>query len=84
VEVAVAIAQRAEQVTGLAAVFIADSTGHYGGVRWLIAYPNIAAVEGAQQAINTDQALVDRLESAAGLYADHPGTTNQAIYRQVR
>ena len=53
-------------------------------MRWLIAYPNIAAVEGAQPAVNTDQALVDRLESAAGLYADHPGTTNQAIYRQVR
>jgi hypothetical protein len=82
--VGVEIAQKAEVVTGLPTLFAADTTGPYGGVGWLTGYENIAALEGAQQALNADPSFVALVDGkAAGVYVEDPSITQQIIYRHI-
>jgi hypothetical protein len=84
VALGIEIAQRAEQITGAPTVFLADSTGNYGGVTWLTAYANVTELERAEQAINTDQGFVELIDKQApGVYADLPGANTQLLYRRV-
>ncbi|MGZ4718478.1 MAG: hypothetical protein ACXWCB_17455, partial [Acidimicrobiales bacterium] len=54
----VEIAQKAESVTGLPTMFLSNVTGPYGGISWLTGYEDIAAMEKAETALNSDPAFV--------------------------
>jgi len=80
----VEIAQRAEQITGASTAFLADTTGNYGGVAWITAFSDVAGLEAAQLALNTDQGFVELIDAKApGVYTDHPGATTQVIYCRI-
>jgi len=80
----VEIAQKAEKVTGIPTGFLADATGNYGGVAWVSAFANIAEMERAQMALNTDQSFIEMIDKeAAGVYTDQPGATSQVILRRI-
>ena len=77
----VEIAQRAEKSTGVPTMFLAASTGVFGGVSWISAYPDIAALEKAETEFYTDPATIPFLDSGlADAYL--PGGT-QTIYRRL-
>jgi hypothetical protein len=80
----VEIAQRAEKITGVPTAFVADATGNYGGVAWLTAFANVAELERGEQALNTDQAFIELIDTqATGVYADQAGATTQLVYRRI-
>jgi hypothetical protein len=79
----VEIAQRVEQITGIQTVFMAQSTGNYGEVSWAVTYADIAELERAGDALNTDPGFVELLDSLAGVYTDTPGATTQVIMRRL-
>jgi hypothetical protein len=82
--VGVEIAQEVERITGLATLFVSESTGNYGGVMWGTAAADIAELEAAEQALASDLGFVGLIDSkAAAAYTGVPGATTQVIYRRL-
>lgn len=83
-EVGVEIAQRAQQVTGIPTAFLADTTGNYGGVRWITGYETIEQLQAAGQAIAGDVKFTQFVDKeAAGVYLAGPSVTTQRIARRI-
>jgi hypothetical protein len=83
-ELGVEIAERASQVTGLPTTFLADTTGNYGGVRWITGYESVDQMQTAESAISADTKFaqfVDKEASAA--YLSGVGVTTQRIARRI-
>jgi hypothetical protein len=78
----VEIAQRAEKVSGVPTMFVANVTGVYGGVGWISGYPSAAALEAAQQAIASDTSWGKDIDKAASAYSSDPSATNTLIFRR--
>jgi hypothetical protein len=70
-ELGTEIAQRAQAITGTPTIFIADATGHYGGVAWISAFANVGELERAQMALNNDTKFTEFIDKKAkGVYAE--------------
>jgi hypothetical protein len=76
-------AQRAEALTGAPVLFLGGVTGNYGGVGWLLMYPDAAALHRGQTALAGDPGFMEFVDSLQGVYADLPGATTQVIIRRV-
>jgi hypothetical protein len=84
IELGVEIAQRAEKVTGLPTAFLADTTGNYGGVRWITGYESVQQLQAAGQAISGDLGFGQFVDKAvAGVYLAGPSVTTQRIARRI-
>jgi|GEM_PF-900431 len=84
ISLGVEIAQRVEQITGLPTLFLAGTTGNYGGVAWVTAFADVAELERAQMALNMDESFVELIDrEAPGVYTDEPGATTQVILRRI-
>jgi len=84
VEVGIEIAKRADAATGTKTLFVLGSTGVYGGVGWLTAYPDIQTLEASEQALTADPdflAYVDK--EAATAYVPDAAATQQRIWRRI-
>jgi len=80
----VEISQRAEKITGVPSMFVADATGNYGAVAWLSGLTDVAELERAQVALNSDASFVEFLDKKIkGVYNDLPGSAVQLIYRRI-
>jgi hypothetical protein len=80
----VEIAERAQAITGVPSLFVADATGNYGGVGWVSGFANITEMERALQAINGDPKFIELIDDKAkGVYNDSPGSATQVIYRRI-
>ena len=83
-ELGVEIAQRAEKITGSPTLFVADSTGNYGGVGWITGHADIKAVDAAQQALAADAGWLKFLDKEVkGTYADELGASTQLLFRRL-
>ena len=83
-ELGVDIAQRAQQVTGIPTAFLADTTGNYGGVRWITGYETVEQLQAAEQAISSDAKFTQFLDKeVAGVYLAGPSVTTQRIARRI-
>jgi hypothetical protein len=82
-EVGVEIAQRVSKITGAATSFMADTTGNYGGVRWITGHENIAQLQAAGDAIAADQSFAAFVDKQVGVYLEAPGVTSQRIARRI-
>jgi len=78
----VEIAQKAEKITGVPTMFVANVTGVYGGVGWISGYPDAPALEGAQQALAADTQWATQIDQAASAYSGDPSATNTLIFRR--
>jgi hypothetical protein len=76
-------AQRAEALTGATVLFLGGATGNYGGVGWLLLYPDAAAMDRGQTALASDPGFIEFIDSLQGVFADTPGATTQLIIRRV-
>jgi hypothetical protein len=76
-------AQRAETLTGAVVLFLGSVTGNYGGVGWLLMYPDAAALDRGQTALAGDPGFMEFVDSLKGVYADLPGGTTQVIIRRI-
>lgn len=84
VAIGVEIAERAQKITGIPTLFAVDSTGNYGGVRWLTGYADIQEMERAEQTLNSNADFTTFIDTrAAKVFASEPGETVQAVYRRV-
>jgi hypothetical protein len=84
IELGVEIAQRAERVMGLPSMFVANQTGNYGSVAWITGFADVAELERAQTALNSDESFVEFIDKKAkGVYNDTPGAATQLIYRRI-
>jgi len=79
----VEIAQRVEAITGDSCMFAQGLSGPYGGVGWLTAYQNIAAIEAAGTAMSADASFLKLVDSSAGCFVDDPSLTQQTFYRRM-
>ncbi len=82
-EVGVEIAQRASKTTGVPTAFLADTTGNYGGVRWITGYENVQQLQAASEALGADQSFTNFVDKQAGVYLEAPGVTTQRIARRI-
>jgi hypothetical protein len=79
----VEIAQKAEAATGRSTGFVANVTGHYGGVGWLAGYQSLAEFEDAQDKLNTDASFVKFVDSTTGAYVQDPSVTQTLLFAKV-
>ena len=83
-ELGVEIAQRAQQTTGIPTAFLADTTGNYGGVRWITGYETVDQLQAAGQALAADTKFAQFVDKeVAGVYQDGVSVTNQRIARRI-
>lgn len=84
VEVGIEIARRAENITGSPTLFLADSTGVYGGVGWVSGHENVQAMEASQHALIADPSWLEYLDrEVRDAYAEAPSMTTQLVYRRL-
>jgi len=84
VAIGVEIAELAQKISGIPTLFAIDSTGNYGGVRWLTGYVDIQEMERAEQTVNANAEFVNFIDTrAANVFSSEPGATTQAIFRRV-
>lgn len=81
-EVAVAIAQKAEAISGTPTAFGVDATGAYGGAMWVSTYESIRALQQAEQAVNGDASFIAFIDSDAAA-CFNPAVTTQTIFRRI-
>jgi hypothetical protein len=79
----VAIAQKAEKLTGLTTMFGSSLTGPYGSVGFLTGYENIAALEAAQNRIASDASWLKLIDSTKGCFVEDAAITQSTIYRRL-
>lgn len=78
------ICERSTKITGIPTVFGFDSTGMYGGVRWLTPLANIAEVETVAAQLASDASLTEYIEhDATRVFAEAPELTQQALLRRI-
>lgn len=82
--VGVRIAQEAERITGGPTMFLAESTGTYGGVGWLTPYADLPSLERAEQALLAEPSWLQLIDGEAGAaYQADPLVTTQRIFRRM-
>jgi hypothetical protein len=81
--IGVEIAQKAEAITGLATMFVRSLTGPYGAVAWFTGYPNITAMQTAEDALAADAGWLKLLDSTQGCFVEDPAATQATIYRRI-
>lgn len=79
----VEIAQRASKITGVPTAFLADTTGSYGGVRWITGYENVQQLQAANDALGADESFTTFIDKQVGVYLEAPGVTTQRIARRI-
>ncbi|GAC1476956.1 MAG: hypothetical protein NVS1B12_11370 [Acidimicrobiales bacterium] len=78
------ICERATKITGIPTVFGFDTTGLYGGVRWLTPFANIAEVDSSGAQLASDASWTEYLDhDAKGVFAEAPELTQQALLRRL-
>jgi hypothetical protein len=83
-ELGVEIAQRATQITGFPTAFLADTTGNYGGIRWITGYETVDQLQKAGEAIGADVKFTQFVDKeAASVYLAGPSVTTQRIARRI-
>jgi hypothetical protein len=74
------IAETSTRITGIPTMFLANTTGPYGGFRWTSGAADIGALERAEAALMAEPAWVGLLDRVGTAYLN--GAT-QSIYRRV-
>ena len=83
-ELGATIASEVERITGVPTLFVAGTTGPYGGVAWISGHADIASMEAAEQALTADPGWLELIDgTAAGVYSDEAGGTEQVVYRHI-
>ena len=77
---AISIAEAAERIGGVPTSVSLGVTGAYGGIAWLSSFADIAALEAAEGAINSDASFVSLVDSSGTCYQ---AGAQQAIYRRL-
>lgn len=73
----VEVAQHVEKVSGTPVAFLRDVFGPFGSVRWISGYPDGAAADAANAAVNGDEGYMKMLGDIAGLFV--PGSGQQGM-----
>ena len=81
IELGVAIAMRAEEVTGAPALFGVQETGSFIGVEWIYGYTDVAAAERFNLEVSTDARMLELIGQTTDLFM--AGGTTRTLYRKL-
>jgi hypothetical protein len=76
----VEIAEAATRITGVATMFLVNSTGPFGAVRWTSGYSDIGELERAEAALSGDESWTALIDRAGTAYQE--GVT-QSVFRRI-
>jgi len=79
----VGLAQKAAEVSGTPTMFLRGLTGAYGGVAWVSAYENLAAMETAQSKLEADPSWLSTIDSSGHCFNAGPASTQSVILLKV-
>ena len=84
VTAAIAIADRVKDITGSMPTVSMATTGPYGGITWSSAFPGMASMEAANEAMAADPEWIPFVDATtAGLFTTDPTVTTQSMYRRI-
>lgn len=84
-DLGVRLAERATAIGGNPCLFLADSTGSFGGVGWITGFADVAEMQRSEAAVMADPDFIGLVDESHGVYANGDQTTSfQHCYRQVR
>ena len=70
-----------EKVTGMRTLFLVETAGTFGGVRWIAISPDAKSADAANLALNADAAYIEKLGEIAHLFL--PGSGHRAIANRI-
>ncbi len=79
----VAIAQKAEAITGRPTSFLTGVTGLYGGVGWLTGYEDLAAFEQAQAKLAAEPSWFPFIDSVSSCFHSDAGVTQSTLFMKI-
>jgi hypothetical protein len=74
------VAEAATSISGVPTSFLVETTGTYGGCRWVTALPDIGSVQRSEAALNADETWMELIDRIGPLYEQ--GAT-QSMYRRI-
>ena len=74
------IAETATRITGIPTMFLANSTGPFGGFRWTTGVVDIGELERSEAALMADPAWVALIDRVGATYQEG---VSQSIYRRI-
>jgi hypothetical protein len=75
----VEVAQHVQQVSGVEVAFLRDVFGPFGSVRWISGYPDGAAADAANAAVNGDEGYMKLLGDSADLFIQGSGHQGMGV-----
>lgn len=75
------VAIHVEKVTGMRTLFLVETVGAFGGVRWIAISPDAKTADAANLALNADGAYIEKLGEIAHLFL--PGSGHRAIAHKI-
>ncbi len=75
------VAIHVEKVTGMRTIFLVETAGQFGGVRWIAISPDAKSADAASLALNADAAYIEKLGEIAHLFL--PGSGHRAIANRI-
>lgn len=75
------IAKHVSAVGGMPTMFLTGSFGQFGSVAWIAVAPDMAAVDAAGAAVNSDPAYLGMLDDAGDLFL--PGSGNRVLMTRI-
>jgi hypothetical protein len=76
----VEIATAATELTGVPTSFLVETTGAYGGCRWVSAFADIGSVQRSEAALNADGTWMELIDRVGTLYTQG---ASQSMYRRI-
>jgi hypothetical protein len=77
----VEVSNLASGITGVPVSFWADAYGPFGQMTWLIVYPDAAAVDAANDTLNSNADYIASLDGNGALFV--PGSGERALYTRI-
>lgn len=69
-EIGIQIAERVTKLSGVECALLSDTTGVYGGVRWITAHDSMQSLQNTEDKLNNSQDFIKFIdENAAGLFS---------------
>lgn len=80
---AVDFARTSESLTGVPTMVCREMTGPYGGFVWFTPYEDIAALQSAQEKLDSDSSWLQFIDRTEGCWTGDPSVTHTTIHRRL-
>jgi hypothetical protein len=75
----VEVAQHIEKVSGVPMAFLQSVFGQFGAVTWIAVYPDAAAADAANAAVNGDEGYMKMIGDIGGMFVEGSGSQSMVV-----